>query len=302
MSKHKKFKVKRFHSSDKKKEIYNHGLIHAFEFANKLIKKKIYDFKVIYKTKYDEHVNKGHDYYFNQTLNCRIIDIIYNNCSDYNKKRLEILYAINKINKIEFSEFLKELEEKFGVYLCKKGYPFSDEFKNKYNLMKIEEGRKFDGYNIYLDKLGEKNKSKYNIVIEKIPDYSKIIEKFNLNKSEIEAKKNINNDDINELIKNNLLNPGNISEKSTLDNFDNNNTINNFDNNNTNDNNNNNYFDLERVKSVLNDRQENNNFENETSKFYIKNSQDENSQDENSQYENSQYEWNLFGKSYCEKY
>ena len=210
---------------------------------------KISDFEDLKKTKYDDNVDKGHDYYINQTLNYRIVDIIYNHCSD----RLEILYAINKI----IYEFLKELEENFGVYLLKKGFPLSDEFKNKNNLVKIKEGLKFDGYNIYLVKIGKKNKSKYNIIIEKIPDHLEIIKKFYLNISEIKAKNNLNNDYINKLIDDNILFISmNISEKSTLDNFNNDN--------------NNNYFNF--ILKFEYQEPTNNTFDNQTSMFYTENS------------------------------
>ena len=214
-------------SSIEQKKIFNYGVKHVFNFINKLIKMEIFDFKDLIKTNYNDNIDRGNNYYFNQYLKKEIIVVIYNFCSDNDKNRLEYLYVIGKIKNFNY---LKGLEMNFGVFLYKSGFPFSDEYKKKHcNLIIIEE-LKFPNSQFYLDKIGLKKISKRDKIIETFPNYEEIIKKFKLNESEIFANNNINNNYINKLIIN-FENQKNNSENSKFSNFDNYNTNDNNDNN-----------------------------------------------------------------------
>ena len=180
------------------KKIFNEGVKHAFYFVNNQIKKEIFEFEDLNKTNYNDNIDKGNNYYFNQYLEKEIIIIIYNFCSYYDKNRLEYLYVIGKIKNFNY---LKGLEMNFGVFLYKSGFPFSDEYKKKHHNLIIKEELKYPNSQFYLDKIGLKKISKKDKTIETIPAYEEIIKKFNLNVSKISANNNINNDYINELIR-----------------------------------------------------------------------------------------------------
>ena len=126
----------------------------------------------------------------------------------------------------------------FGEFLYKSGFPFSDEFKKKHCNLIIKEELKFPNSQFYLDKIGLKKISKRDKTIETFPNYEEIIKKFNLNKSEISANNNINNNYINELI---------IKFENQKNNFENS-IFNNF--NNYNNNNNNNNYMIYEIKIV----------------------------------------------------
>ena len=216
------------HTSIELKKIFNEGVKHAFDFVNKLIKKEIFDFEDLNKTNYNDNIDKGNNYYFNQYLEKEIIIIIYNFCSYHDKKRLEHLYVIGKIKNFNY---LKDLEMNFREFLYKSGFPFSDEYKKKHCNLLIEEEFKFSNTQFYLDKIGLKKISKRDKIIETFPNYEEIIKKFKLNESEISANNNINNNYINELIKK-YENQKNNFENSIFNNFDNYNTKDKNDNNN----------------------------------------------------------------------
>ena len=187
-----------FHTSIEQKKIFNEGVKRAFNFINKQIKKEIFEFEDLNKTNYKINIDEGNNYIFSQYLEKEIIIIIYNFCSDYDKKRLEYLYVIGKIKKFKY---LLDLEMNFGVFLYKSGFPFSDEYKKKHcNLIIIEE-LKFPNSQFYLDKIGLKKISNSDKVIETFPNYEEIIKEFILNETIIKANNNINNDYINELIR-----------------------------------------------------------------------------------------------------
>ena len=186
------------HLSNEQKKIFNEGVKHAFDSINEKIKMEIFDFKDLIKTNYNDNIDRGNNYYFNQYLKKEIIVIIYNFCSYHDKKRLEYLYVIGKIKNFNY---LKGLEMNFGVFLYKSGFPFSDEYKKKHCNLIIKEELKFPNSQFYLDKIGLKKISKRDKVIETFPFYEEIIKKFNLNVSKISANNNINNDYINELIR-----------------------------------------------------------------------------------------------------
>ena len=144
-------------SSNEKKRIFNDCFTKAFNNSNQKIKIEIPTFEKIKKTNYKDNIDKGNDYYFNQYLEKRNIVVVYNFCSDYDKKRLKIIYVIGIIKSFNY---LKDLEMIFGEFLCGKKFPFSDEYKKKHPNVKYEEGEeeKFPNSKIYLDKIGQKKK------------------------------------------------------------------------------------------------------------------------------------------------
>ena len=218
-------KVQKINSSNEQKKFFNASINFTFDDFNRLINNYILSFKKLKKTIYKNNIDRGNNNFFIRFLRNRVVDIIYNFCSHYDKKRLLFVYVISKIK--NYNHLFDKLEMNFGKFLYKSGFPFSNEYKKKYSDdVIIEEELKFPNFKIYLDKLRQKKKSKRHKIIEKIPDYEENIKKFNLNVSEISANNNINNDYINELIKKSE-NQMNDSENSTF-----NNTNDNFNNNN----------------------------------------------------------------------
>ncbi len=89
-------------SSIEQKKIFNEGVKHAFDSFNKLIKKEIFDFKDLIKTNYNDNIDNGNNYYFNQYLEKEIIVVIYNFCSYHDKNILKILYNMCLIKNFNY--------------------------------------------------------------------------------------------------------------------------------------------------------------------------------------------------------
>ena len=89
---------------------------------NRLINKYILSFKKFKKSNYKNNIDGVNNYIFNIFLRNSIMDIIYNFCSERDKKRLLFVYVISKIK--NYNHLIDKLEMNFGKFLYK-----SDEYK-----------------------------------------------------------------------------------------------------------------------------------------------------------------------------
>jgi len=181
--------------SNETREIFNYGINVVIENINNLIKEYDLKFNNFTKINYKKKIEKGNNYYFLNFLEKRIVDVLYNFCLE--RDILEYIYS-NK----NFDKIMEFLEMNFGEFLLKKGFPFSNEYKNKHSTIKIENNL-FPYTPICLDKLVFKQESKEKIKIENIDN----------NISEIVTSNSTNFD-------NNNLNEYSTNEKNEKKSFD----------------------------------------------------------------------------------
>lgn len=147
--------------SNETREIINDGINVAIAEINNFINENNLNFKNLKKINYKENIENGNNYFFLYILEKKIIiEILYNFCSE--KETLEKIYFNFKG---EINEFLNM---NFGIFLLKKGFPFSDEYKNKHSNIIIENNL-FPYTPIRLDKLNYKQNSIEKIKFKDFP-------------------------------------------------------------------------------------------------------------------------------------
>jgi hypothetical protein len=147
--------------SNETREIINDGINVAIAEINNFINENNLNFKNLKKINYKENIENGNNYFFLYILEKKIIiEVLYNFCSE--KETLEKIYFNFKG---EINEFLNM---NFGIFLLKKGFPFSDEYKNKHSNIIIENNL-FPYTPIRLDKLNYKQNSIEKIKFKDFP-------------------------------------------------------------------------------------------------------------------------------------
>ena len=147
--------------SNETREIINDGINVAIVEINNFINENNLNFKNLKKINYKENIENGNNYFFLYILEKKIIiEVLYNFCSE--KETLEKIYFNFKG---EINEFLNM---NFGIFLLKKGFPFSDEYKNKHSNIIIENNL-FPYTPICLDKLNYKQNSIEKIKFKDFP-------------------------------------------------------------------------------------------------------------------------------------
>ena len=147
--------------SNETREIINDGINVAIAEINNFINENNLNFKNLKKINYKENIENENNYFFLYILKKKIIiEVLYNFCSE--KETLEKIYFNFKG---EINEFLNI---NFGIFLLKKGFPFSDEYKNKHSNIIIENNL-FPYTPIRLDKLNYKQNSIEKIKFKDFP-------------------------------------------------------------------------------------------------------------------------------------
>ena len=186
--------------SNETREIINDGINVAIVEINNFINENNLNFKNLKKINYKENIENGNNYFFLYILEKKIIEILYNFCSE--KETLEKIYFNFK------GEINKFLNMNFGIFLLKKGFPFSDEYKNKHSNIIIENNL-FPYTPICLDKLNYKQNSIEKIKFKDFP--------FDKNNNLTENPTNNSTNIDNIIIIENLQNEK--SEKKSFENF-----------------------------------------------------------------------------------
>ena len=191
--------------SNETREIFNEGINLAIENINSFINENNLKFKNFIKINYKENIEKGNNYYFLNILEKRIIDVLYNFCSE--KEALINLYLICNDEIFEF------LEMNFGEFLLKKGFPFSKEYKDKHSIIIIENNL-FPYTPICLDKLNFKKNSIEKIKFKNFPFDKNSKQKFKMNNFSEIPTFYTNNDNIISYEKNVVENYKNIIDNN----------------------------------------------------------------------------------------